>query len=181
MKSQQTLQAEAKTAPAMIKTQDITSVAARQLLERMKEIYQAVENRAYELFTERDYESGHDLEDWIRAEAEFLEPPPAVQVVETASQIIVMATMSDLTETSIEVGILPKRLVISGKKGRREEKHLQEKPALGKEGREFYCLLTLPCEVETANVKARARGNRLEIAFLKKNAAQEARVGINVA
>ena len=30
-----------------------------------------VAQRAYELFTARGYEHGHDLEDWLRAEAEL--------------------------------------------------------------------------------------------------------------
>lgn len=30
--------------------------------------------RAYELFTARGYQHGHDVEDWLRAEAELAQP-----------------------------------------------------------------------------------------------------------
>ena len=105
MKSQhakQAKQAEIKIDPTTLKTQAITIAEAKQLLDRMKEIYEAVENRAYELFAERDYESGHNLEDWLVAEAELLTPPPQVQVVETESQIIVMASRAFIPPCSAE-------------------------------------------------------------------------------
>ena len=31
-----------------------------------------VRNRAYQLFEERGYEHGHDVDDWLRAEAEIM-------------------------------------------------------------------------------------------------------------
>ena len=33
-----------------------------------------IAQRAYELFTARGYQHGHDVEDWLRAEAELTQP-----------------------------------------------------------------------------------------------------------
>ena len=44
-------------------------------LELTEEIMRA---RAYRFFEERGYEHGHDLEDWVRAEAEVFGKKPAV-------------------------------------------------------------------------------------------------------
>jgi hypothetical protein len=37
-----------------------------------RDLTEAIQQRAYELFEERGYEAGHDQEDWFRAEAEVL-------------------------------------------------------------------------------------------------------------
>jgi hypothetical protein len=39
--------------------------------------------RAYRFFEERGYEDGHDLEDWLRAEAEILGKKTAAAAAET--------------------------------------------------------------------------------------------------
>jgi hypothetical protein len=36
--------------------------------------------RAYHLFEQRGYEHGHDLEDWLQAEAEVVGKKPSVSV-----------------------------------------------------------------------------------------------------
>jgi HSP20 family molecular chaperone IbpA len=172
MKSQQAKQAEVKTDPTKLKPQAITIVEAKRLLDRMKEIYEAVENRAYELFAERDYESGHNLEDWLIAEAELLTPPPQVQVVETESQIIVMATIAELSKTSLNIGALPKRLILNGAK-ERSAGQPQDRLTREKGGREFFVLLALPDNIEPANIKARSRGDRLELTLPRKNGESE--------
>ena len=175
MKSQQAKQAkqaEVKTDPTKLKTQAISIVAAKQLLDRMKEIYEAVENRAYELFAEREYEIGHNLEDWLIAEAELLTPPPQVQVVETESQIIVMATIAELSKTSLNIGVLPKRLILNGTKEWSADQP-QDRVIREKEGREFFVLLALPDNIEPANIKARSRGDRLELSLPRKNSESE--------
>jgi len=177
MKSQhakQAKQAEIKINPTTLKTQAITIAEAKQLLDRMKEIYEAVENRAYELFAERDYESGHNLEDWLFSEAELLTSPPQVQLVETESQIIVMATIADLSKTSINIGVLPKRLILNGTKERSAD-HPQDRLIQEKGGREFFVLLPLPDNIETATIKARSRGDRLELALPRKKGEPEAK------
>jgi DUF2934 family protein len=35
---------------------------------------QQIAQRAYELYTARGYQHGHDVEDWLRAEAELTQP-----------------------------------------------------------------------------------------------------------
>jgi len=47
-----------------------------------------IRSRAYQLFEQRGYQHGHDLDDWLQAEAELLRSkmePPAVKAAITAS------------------------------------------------------------------------------------------------
>ncbi len=39
--------------------------------ETTPELEQAIRQRAYELYEQRGRETGHDLDDWLRAEAEL--------------------------------------------------------------------------------------------------------------
>lgn len=39
-------------------------------------INQTIAERAYELYAARDYENGHDLEDWLTAEAQVAAAKP---------------------------------------------------------------------------------------------------------
>jgi len=41
-----------------------------------------IRQRAYQLYEERGHEDGHDLEDWLRAEAEMQGKKPSVSVTE---------------------------------------------------------------------------------------------------
>ena len=52
----------------MSKENEILNLSDRGSLERTEEI---IRIRAYQLFEKRSYEHGHDLEDWLQAEAEI--------------------------------------------------------------------------------------------------------------
>ncbi len=47
----------------------------------------AIANRAYELFCARGREPGHDLDDWLRAEAELRHASVVEKAVEKISQL----------------------------------------------------------------------------------------------
>ena len=38
-----------------------------------------IRNRAYQLFAERGYQHGHDVDDWLQAEAEVMGKKPAAR------------------------------------------------------------------------------------------------------
>ena len=46
------------------------------LLERFENIQRQIERRAYEIFKAGGFTDGHDLDDWLKAESEFLHPAP---------------------------------------------------------------------------------------------------------
>ena len=55
-------------------TKEVTQVADMGSLESTEE---AIRQRAYELFEQRSCEPGHDLDDWLQAEAEVMGKKPA--------------------------------------------------------------------------------------------------------
>ena len=48
-------------------TEDVSQIET----EEINDIQQRIQERAYELFVERGFEHGHDLEDWLQAEVEI--------------------------------------------------------------------------------------------------------------
>ena len=52
---------------------DVSQVSDEGSLELTEEI---IRSRAYQLFVERGYEHGHDVDDWLQAEAEVLGKKP---------------------------------------------------------------------------------------------------------
>jgi len=88
---------------------------AESLSVRRKEAYEAVARRAYQLFENRGYENGHDIEDWLRAESELLYTVP-VEIREFNDQLLVVAEVGGFSPEEIEIGAEPQRLFSSGKK-----------------------------------------------------------------
>ena len=58
-----------------------TSVTAKTLaIEPSQNVEEEVRRRAYELYAERGREDGHDLDDWLRAEAAIIGTAPKTAV-----------------------------------------------------------------------------------------------------
>lgn len=61
------------TAKSQAKTAEVAQTAApAKITTRAVDINEAVRLRAYQLFAQRGYNHGADLEDWLRAESEVL-------------------------------------------------------------------------------------------------------------
>jgi len=56
-------------------------------LKRVADTHELIARRAYELFSASGFTHGHDLEDWLGAESEILQPVP-FEVTETPDAIM---------------------------------------------------------------------------------------------
>lgn len=46
----------------------------KQVAEYTVDLLEKIQNRAFELYEQRGREDGHDLEDWLQAESELVQP-----------------------------------------------------------------------------------------------------------
>jgi hypothetical protein len=46
----------------------------QQVAEYTVDLQEKIQSRAFELYEQRGREDGHDLEDWLQAESEFVQP-----------------------------------------------------------------------------------------------------------
>lgn len=92
-----------------------------EIFREMDEFAAAISKRAFELFDMRGREPGHDLEDWLKAEAELLNKPD-IKVTEKGKKVIVEAHVKDFSKDELEVGLEPTRLAICGSRHRTSRK-----------------------------------------------------------
>jgi HSP20 family molecular chaperone IbpA len=90
------------------------------LRREMQQVQLAVSRRAYELFETRGCEHGHDLEDWLQAESELLQPV-SVSMAESTDRISIRADVGGFDETELKVSIEPHRITILGQKEMKTE------------------------------------------------------------
>lgn len=147
-------------------------VGADELLNRMKDTFDAIERRAFEIFEGSGRRFGHDLEDWFRAETELLHPVH-INISEMEGALQVKAEVPGFTEKELEVNVEPRRLTITGKRETKEER---------KQGKTVYCehcadqilrVVELPAEVDTAKVTTTLKDGVLEFVLPEAAPAEE--------
>jgi HSP20 family protein len=149
--------------------------------QRIREISDTLARRAYELFEGRGRQDGHDLEDWLRAESELLNPMSA-EISEADDQMVVRADVPGFKEKDIEVRVEPHRLIISGK---REQIHDQKKKrkTLYSERRsdEVFRIIDLFEEIDPDKVRATLQDGTLEVALPKADPAKKSWAAVKAA
>lgn len=157
----------AAAAPAMT----VRVVPASALVERETRLRERIARRAYRLFEQRGRTDGRDVEDWLRAESQFLRRF-AHTVAKTAQALVVFAELPGAwTADQLLVGVEARRLVISGEReveivfsnahGTRTEKRTQS----------LFHSLDLPEEVDPSRATASLSGMTLEIVMPQATAA----------
>ncbi len=74
-------------------------------------IRQLVENCAYRHYEARGRQDGHALEDWLRGEAEVLQPAQA-KIEESGETLTVTMEAKNLDAATLQIGIEPERAII---------------------------------------------------------------------
>ena len=91
----------------------ITPIAS--LADRIDRTFQAITQKAFEIFERNGHQFGHDLDDWFKAEMDLLHPVH-VRVAEVGDNVEVQAEVPGFNENEIEVSVEPGRLTITGQR-----------------------------------------------------------------
>ncbi len=81
----------------------------------IQEIQLGIMRRAYELFEARNFEHGHDWEDWFQAESELLRAVPVV-VSESPVDLRIRASVLGFDPDELKVSVEPTKIIILGRK-----------------------------------------------------------------
>lgn len=148
---------------------------ASDLFARVEELSNSIARRAFELFDGRGRADGHDLEDWFRAESEFLHPVH-LDIAESGDAFTVHAEVPGFSAKELEVGVQPHGLIISGK--RETSKEHKSKKTVYKEqcSNQIYRAINLPGEVDTSKVTATLKDGVLELSMPKAAKAHKAQI-----
>lgn len=148
-------------------------VSADETLDRMKEAFDSIARRAFEIFEGNGRRFGRDLEDWLQAEAELLHPVH-LEISETEQALTVRAEVPGFAEKDLEIDLEPRRLTIKGKRESLEE-HKKGKTVYAERcSDEIFRVVDLPDEVDTASnaIKATYDKGMLTIALPKREKAK---------
>jgi HSP20 family molecular chaperone IbpA len=140
-----------------------------------QEVRGLIARRAYELFESRGRTPGNETEDWLRAEAELLQPLK-LELTESNDAFAVRTPVPGFKAEELMLAVEPRRLRIAGKRESRSA-------AKGRttEARHLFHVLDLGTEIDPSRVTAGLRGDMLELVLPKARAAQQARAATRVA
>lgn len=158
----------------------IRLVAVDDLFDRMRETYDSIARRAFEIFESSGQTFGHDLDDWFRAELELLHPVH-LDIAESGNALTVRAEVPGFSAKEIEVSVEPRRLTISGKRETKEERKTGKTIYSERCADQILRVLDLPAEIDTGKVEATLRDGILELAMPKAAEAKKIRVEPKVA
>ena len=145
------------------------------LFDRIQDLSNSIARRAFEIFEDRGRAFGHDLEDWLRAESEFLHPIH-LDIAESDDAVTVRAEVPGFSAKELEVGVEPHRLTISGKREAKEE-HKSKKTIYTEHCRnQIFRAVDLPAEVDTSKVTANLKDGVLELSIPKATEVHKVRV-----
>jgi HSP20 family protein len=145
------------------------------LFDRVQELSNSIARRAFEIFESRGRALGRDLEDWLRAESEFLHPVH-LDLAESGNAFTVRAEVPGFSAKELEVGVEPHRLTISGKRESSDER--TSKKMIQKEqcSNQIYRAIDLPVEVDTSKVTATLKNGVLELSMPKAAKAKKVQI-----
>jgi len=146
----------------------------------MNELYNKISQRAFSIFEGNGRFDGHDLADWLRAEAEILTPVP-LELSETDAELAVRAEVPGFTEKELEIVVEPERLFITGKTERKSEEKKKETLYSEISSNEIFRTVALPAEIDPEKVSAVLKNGVLEVSMYKATPAKKVPVMVKAA
>jgi len=139
---------------------------SRSLYDYMNELYNKISHRAFSVFEENGRIDGHDLADWLRAEAEILTPVP-LELSETDTELLVRAQVPGFTEKELELVAEPGRLFITGKTEKKSEEKKKKTVYSDFSSNEIFRAVALPAEIDPEKISAVLKNGVLEVSMSK--------------
>lgn len=145
------------------------------LVEDTQQLFNQLQQRAFQCFTQRGGGDGMALKDWLQAEREMLEIPPS-ELTEDEKTLHLRAAVPGLKAKDIEVTATPQELVIrgetsernNGKKGKTSFSEFSEKKMFRRYG--------LPARVDVDKISADVKDGMLTIDMPKAEPAKKVKI-----
>ena len=153
----------------------VTQSTGEDVLARMQETYDKIAQRAFDIFSENGKWIGHELDNWLHAESEFLHPLH-LEITESDDSLSVRAEVPGFTNQELKIEVEPRRLTIEGKHETKEETKKGKTVYAERCAKEIQRVIELPSEVDSAKVIATLKDGVLTLDMRKSDRAKTVRV-----
>lgn len=145
------------------------------LFERVQKLHDLIARRAFEIFDDNGKTIGHDLEDWLKAESELVQPVH-VDVSESNGSLIVKAEVPGFTARELEVALEPRRVTITGNRETKDER--KDKKTIYTEicSDQVLRVIDLPEDVDVDKAGATLKDGILELKVPKAAPAKKTQI-----
>ena len=87
--------AQSATAMQRVKGSKLARHSREEVLNQFSQCNDRIARRAFEIFEQRGGSPGHDVEDWLRAESELLQPVPLQDARELLRELEALETQAE--------------------------------------------------------------------------------------
>ena len=168
----------AQTATAMqpVKTSAVANSGETQNeFDRIQQMFDSIEKRAFDIFNSKGRWFGHDLSDWLQAESEILHPVH-LEIAETDEALTVRAEVPGFTAKELDIRVEGNRLTIAGKHESKEERTKGKTIYSERCAQEIFRSVDLPSDVDDSKVDATLKDGVLNLVLPKAPHAKSVRI-----
>jgi len=140
------------------------------LTDDVKETFETIARRAFDIFERKGRALGHALADWLEAEAQFLHPVH-LELSETDEAYTIRAEVPGFTAGELDVRIEPQKVTITGKR-EAEEKEAKRIYSEWPSNR-ILRTIELPAKVKVEKASATLKDGILRVALSKASPAKK--------
>jgi HSP20 family protein len=154
-----------------VKETELVKCSSEEIVDQYSQMIDVIAQRAFEIFESRGGSPGHDLEDWIRAEAELLHPAP-LNVSESSDEYVVRAEVPGFGSKDIEISVVPSCLSIAGKRETKREERNAKMIRSEWCGDRIFRTLDLHSDIDTSRVSTTLKDGILTVDLPKAQIAK---------
>jgi HSP20 family protein len=145
------------------------------VFDRMQQVFDSIEKRAFEIFDNNGRWFGNELSDWLQAESEILHPVH-LEIAETEEALTVRAEVPGFTAKELDIRAEGSRLTIAGKHESKEERTKGKTIYSERCAKEIFRSVFLPSDVDGTKVNATLKDGVLDLDLPKAPHAKSVRI-----
>jgi HSP20 family protein len=145
------------------------------VFDRMQQVFDSIEKRAFEIFDNNGRWFGNELSDWLQAESEILHPVH-LEIAETEEALTVRAEVPGFTSKELDIRVEGNRLTIVGKHESKEESTKGKTIYSERCAKEIFRSVELPSDVDGTKVNATLKDGVLDLDLPKAPHAKSVRI-----
>ena len=145
------------------------------VFDQIQQTYDLIARRAFEIFDNNGRWLGNDLENWLLAESELLQPV-RLEITDSDDNLTVRAEVPGFNAKELEINLESRTLTITGKHETQEENKKGKTIYSERSAQEILRVVELPAEVDGSKVSATLKDGVLNIELPKAAHAKRIRI-----